>query len=323
MSILLLDMGGTITSAVDEVGTLNGSTARHRLAHILPKTHSSVIIEQLYSGLSEAMTFEDMMGVVAAVGRAETDETIEGIVVAHGTDIMEETAFLADLSCRLMKPIIFTGAQIPHGMPHSDATSNLADALTAASNQVLAPLGVLIAFGGYLIPAWQAYKADTVALRAFEARDGNVGTSTPIFSPPSPVDRLPLRDPVAPAASVEIVMLGAGCTGRLILSCIVSKVRGIVIAALGTGNAPASVIAAVQQANQAGIIVVISTRCVSGSTAPVYASGANLVDVGAMMSGPLGPSQSRMLLSVLIAAGDGRTAIAQVFSSVSSFGVLL
>lgn len=312
--ILLLDAGGTISSRPGDDGALTAGLAADRLISMVPRDAWEVRVRQVYSGLSEEMSFSDMVGIVDAVALAQADPEVSGIVVAHGTDIMEETAFLADLMVMRGKPVIFTGAQRAAGQARFDGPRNLRDAVVAAASPAMAEAGVMIAFAGRLVPARQAAKVHTSDARAFRARDGGEGwvrgwavTAPPISPPVLPLARR------TPADGVELIGLGAGSSGSLIRAAAGLRLRGLVLCALGRGNAGAAVLDAVKAAIDAGLVVVVASRCQGGASAPDYATGMALERAGAIFSGGLGASQARILLSVLLAEHGSGPAAAAAF----------
>src|SRR3546814_620982 len=113
------------------------------------------------------MTFAEMGRVGDAVADQLKDPDLESVVVLHGTDTMEETAFLLDLHHDDQRPVVFTGAQRTFDHPESDARSNLAAAISAGLDISSHGRGVLIAFGGSVHPAAGTRKSDTTALDAF------------------------------------------------------------------------------------------------------------------------------------------------------------
>ncbi len=312
--IVLLDAGGTISSQPDGDGALAASHAADRLAVMIPQAGVPVRTRQVHSGLSEAMDFADMAAIVSAVVAAQADPEVDGVVVAHGTDIMEEVAFLADLMVVGDKPVVFTGAARAAGRSRFDGPQNLRDAVTAAASPALVGSGVTIAFAGRLIPARQAVKVHTSDRRAFRPRDGREGkvlgrTVVPlaIIGRPAP---LPL---VAPAGAVELVALGAGSNGALIRAAAGLGLKGLVLCALGRGNVGPAVLEAVKAAIAAGLVVVVASRCPEGRSAPDYATGLALERAGAIFAGDLGSSQARILLAVLLAVHGSAEAAGAAF----------
>lgn len=294
-----------MTCRPDSLGALSGGMDADRLLPFLPTHGSAVEISRVFTGLSEEMQYPDMVEVVRAICAAECDPAISGIVVVHGTDIMEETAFLADLSVSCVKPVIFTGAQRPADQQYSDAFDNLRDAMTAARDMSLASHGALIVFNGRLIPAKQAHKWHTTSLGGLVARDGNDGwVRGRELLPPRAVGRQPPIPPVIPDCSVEGILLGAANSDRLIRAALNAGCKGIVLSALGAGNAAPCVCAAVEEAVQGGVPVVVCSRCLAGESAPVYSSGRRLVEAGAISAQLLGASQARILLAILLATHE-------------------
>jgi L-asparaginase len=300
--IRLLDAGGTISARPDHDGALAASAAEGRLTRLLGAVPVRVEVRQIHTGLSEAMSLADIAAVVAAVVDAQADPAVDGVVVAHGTDVMEETAFLADLTIVSDKPVIFTGAQRAAGSARTDGPRNLRDAINAAASPALVGAGVMIAFAGQLTPARQAAKMHTSDLRAFRARDGREGRIVGRTATPArPATRAAPLPWVVPSAAVETIALGAGSGGALIAAAADLGFKGLVISALGRGNAGPATVSAVRAAVAAGVVVVIASRCPGGRTAPDYAAGLALHQAGAIFAGDLGVSQARMLLAVLLA----------------------
>jgi L-asparaginase len=312
--ILLLDAGGTISSRPDRDGALAASNAPNRLEAMVPRGDIPVRTRQVHSGLSEEMSVTDMAMIVAAVIAAGLDPDVDGIVVAHGTDIMEEVAFLADLMITRSKPVVFTGAQRAERRGRFDGTRNLRDAISAAASPAMVGTGVVIAFAGRLIPARQAVKGHTADARAFRSRDGQEGkVMGRVALPPPPASRATPLPLVTPSGSVELIALSAGSTGALIGAAVTLGLQGLVLCALGRGNAGSAVIEAVRAAVAAGVVVIVASRCPEGRTAPDYATGLALERAGAIFAGDLGSSQARMLLAALLSVHGSREAAGAAF----------
>lgn len=315
MSLRLIDAGGTITSIPGPSGALLGNRHEDRLRPHLPSQFRALDIQTVYSGLSEEMSFKDMALVTKAIVDAEADPAISGIVVAHGTDVMEETAYLSDLFHSGQKPVIFTGAQRAPGAPDYDGLYNLTDALAVAQRSQAAQLGTLIVFGGRLIPAWQANKCDTIDLKGFTARDGQFGVlerDSHIRFP----DLAPRPAPLTwrePSERVTPLLLGAGSSGAMIRAAQYTDYDAIVLSALGSGNASPDVVDAVREVSDKDVLVAVASRCTAGRAVSTYDSAARLVEAGAIMTHGLPASQTRILLSLLLAQ-VGITRLADTFT---------
>ncbi|WP_300574840.1 asparaginase domain-containing protein [Phenylobacterium sp.] len=298
--VLVLDAGGTISSQADARGVLGGGQGLSLSADIGDVRLS---LRQVHAGLSDELSLADAAAIVRAAQAAAADaaDDLAGIVVAHGTDTMEETAFLADLVWTSPRPLVFTGAQRAPAHAEFDGARNLTNAVALAVNPAARDRGVLLAFGGRILPARHAFKAHTSELAGFADRQGDAGASGDVLA------RLPrLQDRPAPLPdlrldpSVEILAASLGSGGGLIDAAVAQGARGLVLQALGRGNASPPVVAAVGRACAAGVVVVVASRCPFGQVAPDYASGARLADAGAIFSDDLGASQARILLSAVL-----------------------
>jgi L-asparaginase len=312
--VLLLDAGGTISSQADARGVLSGGQG---LALGAGAGDVRLSLRQVHSGLSDELSLADAAAIVRAAqaAAAEGADDLAGIVVAHGTDTMEETAFLADLVWTSPLPLVFTGAQRAPAHPEFDGAQNLADATALAASPAARNRGVLLAFGGRVMPARHAVKAHTSELAGFADRQGEAGET-----PDAILARLPhLQDRPAPLpdlgldTSVEVLAASLGSGGGLIDAATAQGARGIVLQALGRGNASPHVVAAIGRACAAGVVVLVSSRCPFGQVAPDYASGARLAEAGAIFSADLGASQARILLSAILGVEpSGEAAAARI-----------
>jgi len=303
--VLVLDAGGTISSAPAANGALAGGRA---LAAALGDHAADLRIERVYSGLSEEMSLVQAGAVVAAALAAAERSDVSGIVVTHGTDTMEETAFLADIHWTSQKPVVFTGAQRSPDQPGFDGLANLNDALSLAASSEAEGRGAWIVFGGHVLPARGAFKQHTSALDGFAHRMGLgaiMGQPLPDRVRPSPLPPGPCDE------RVDLIGLGLGASGRLIDAAVAGGERGLVLEGLGRGNAGPIVADAVSRAIEAGVAVAVTSRCAEGDVSPDYATGRRLADAGAVFCNDLSPSQARILLARMLALhGEARPALA-------------
>ena len=286
-AVLLLDAGGTISARPAANGALAGGERLELAGEV-----GEVETRQVYRGLSEEMSLSDACAVVAAAQAAADEPGVTGLVVTHGTDAMEETAFLAQLAWRSAAPLVFTGAQRAPGAADFDGASNLALALRAAADPALKGAGVLIAFGGRLLAAHGAFKAHTQELAGFDRRfDQDMGATE---RRPPPLPRL------TPDETVEIIPAGLGVGGRMVRAAANSGARGLVLQAMGRGNASPDMVQAIGEAIAGGCVVMVASRCPYGAAGADYAAGRALADAGAIFVGDLGPAQARLLLAAML-----------------------
>ena len=298
MRLVLIDAGGTI-SAVDHGGGFEGG----RLPDETLAAPRAVVpdleldVRTVYQGLSEAMAMDDAMAVVRAIAEAASEPDLDGILVAHGTDAMEETAFLATLTTQIDLPVVFTGAQHTPSDADYDGLDNLTLAVRAIAEGKARGTGPLIAFGGKLLTAWRARKVHAQALQAFGPEDADLAEAKAAARARIPCQR--------PSEDVEIIALGLGASGRMVRAAARSGVRGLILQAMGCGNASDDVVAAVRDALEAGCLVGVATSCFEGEAIPFYASGRRLEDAGAVFMKELDPRRARVVMAC--ALGDGRT----------------
>ncbi|WP_165491957.1 asparaginase domain-containing protein [Egibacter rhizosphaerae] len=235
-------------------------------------------------------------------------EDIGGVVVLHGTDILEEVAFLADLWHGGDDPIVFTGAQRPAGHPVGDGPANIRDAILVAASEVARDVGVLVCLGGTVIPAAAAGKRHTASLEPFGPARATVGqVAGDAFLRHQAVAR---RDawPVAPLGHrVDLVRLAAGTDGALVRAAADAGAAGIVLEAFGAGTAPMDVVTAVDDVTRRGTIVLLASRCESGGvwSQPGDGSANHFAAVGAVAVGDLDGAKARMLLLAALATSGG------------------
>ncbi|MHA7209623.1 asparaginase [Arthrobacter sp. MDT1-65] len=309
--VVLLATGGTIASRTD---TADGATlAADAGGTVLAAAGASAVAVQVVDLMQKGsylLTFDDMLAVCEAVHAAlEAPETL-GIVVTHGTDTMEETAYLADLLHDDPRPVVFTGAQRAADSSDPDGPANLRTAIALAASSDARGRGALIVFDGEVFALPGTRKTETTKLRAFGNPDlgsaGSVTTTGEVLLGPAHRRPAPLDIPPADAGiRVDIIACYPGADATLFAAALAAGARGIVLEATGLGNANAELSNAVRDAVQDGVVVVTSTRVHAGPVRGVYGAGGGrtLEDVGAVPSGLLRPSQARTLLQALLALG--------------------
>jgi L-asparaginase len=236
------------------------------------------------------------------------DPSIDGVVVTHGTDTIEESAYLATRSIATDKPIVFTGAMRNASELSWDGPANLSDAVRVAASSEARGYGALVLLSGRIFSALDVTKAHTHMLDAFESPGlgpvGVVDDNEVVFRRMLP-PQSPILSPPALAHPIDIVMAFAGADGRLV-DCARETARGLVIAALGRGNVPPPMAAAIGRCVAAGLPVVVASRAPRGRVGRTYGyegGGAHLARLGAIFTGSRRPQQARIDLMLALGLG--------------------
>lgn len=308
--VVVLATGGTIASTRDASGA---STASRGIGSLLEGADWGGITVESRDVLrtnSFLLTHADLRLLCEEVAREAARGDVDGVVLTHGTDTMEETAFLLDLVHGGSKPVVLTGAQRPADALDSDGPVNLRQAIAVAGSGAAASRGVLIAFAGHVYPARGTRKAHTVAAAPFRTADGGpvgsfVGDRLRFAATPDRPAPLPPPTDAFDTTRVDVVSVHPGADAVLARAAVAAGARGVVIAGSGVGNGNHALRDWVAEATGAGIAVGLSTRVPEGPVLPFYGNGGgeDLVRAGALPLGALPLYQARLLLAVLLASG--------------------
>lgn len=244
----------------------------------------------------------------------------DGVVVTHGTDTLEETAFFLHLTLATRTPVVLTGSMRHAEEVSWDGPGNLLDAAYVALHGQSRGRGPLVVFGGDILDARTVTKVHTSAVDAFGGYPGPIGRidrtgeggQVRYFAMP---EARPVYTPPGVSAHVEILYAYAGWQGEGYAQAD-ARSDGLVIAALGTGNLPAELLPPIARSAAGGKPVVIATRTHAGPVLPVYGypgGGATLVGAGAIPASFLNAHKARLLLLVLLSLGRDTAEIRRVF----------
>jgi L-asparaginase len=324
--VVLLATGGTISSRASEAGgaAVASDTGEQVFASMgVPAAHPVRVVDVFRKG-SYLLTVDDMIAICATIRQALADPQVLGVVVTHGTDTMEETAYLVDLTHDDPRPVVFTGAQQAADADSPDGPGNLSRAIAVAGSPRARGTGVLLAFAGTIFPAAGVRKRHTTSLDAFANPDfGTVGSvsdsgevEVEVQAARRGLSPLPLPGAEAGSPRVDLVAAYPGADAALLRAARLAGAAGIVLQGTGTGNANRVLCREVADATAAGVVLVTSTRVESGPVVPRYGDGGgeDLRAAGAIPAGLLRPSQSLVLLSLLLRLGTPAAGIAEAFA---------
>ncbi len=244
---------------------------------------------------------------IAALQGGPVGDRPRGIVITHGTDTLEETAYLLARTLDPTVPVALTGAMRTSSDPDWDGPRNLRDAAAVAASPGSAGRGAMVVFAGSVFAGLEAVKTDTMRPDAFSAPHGRpVGRVTEgrveYFAAPRPAVPLAAR---GLDARVVVIPMVIGDTGVL-LDLARPTQDGVVIEAFGSGNLPPGAVPAIRRWLEEGKPVVLASRCATGVVTPAYAfegGGAGLAAMGVLPAGPRTASQARMELALSLSAG--------------------
>ena len=306
-TIVVLATGGTIASRQNLTqGTSLPSLSGNELVSAVPALRKIATIrtEQIATVGSRDITPAIWLRLAARANQLLAMPDVAGIVITHGTDTLEETAWFLDLTVQSNKPVVIVASQRPASDSDSDGPRNLLDAVRVAASPEAGGKGVMVALNGQINAARDVTKTHTSQVETFRSLEfgelGIVDAETVCFY------RAPLRRqtiPVGPRTTlprVEIVYSYAGADGRLIRALLKDPdLGGLVVAGVGLGNVPAGVADAIEEARKQGVPVVIATRVLSGrvfSLGDGKSSAIGLKAIGCVLADNLTPQKSRVLL---------------------------
>ena len=322
--IALLFTGGTISMRHDAAA--GGAIPKLSSREILEATRGIEEIADLETEDWGAfpgphMTLERMWALRNRIVELVTRDDVQGVVLTHGTDTLEESAYLCARSIETRKPIVFTGAMRAASSLGWDGPANLLDAALVAASEEAVGYGVMVVIGGRIFAGLDVTKAHTHLLDAFESPGlgpvGVIDDERVIFRRALPASASVL-DPPSLAAPIDIVPAFAGADRRLLDACLGTG-RGLVVAAMGRGNVPPVMAEGIAAWIEAGKPVVITSRALRGRVGPTYGyagGGRRLVEMGALFAGSRRPQQARIELALALGNGDASPSmLAQLFAS--------
>lgn len=321
--IVAITTGGTIAMKLDpETGGLIPAVSGEDLLAAVPALKDVAEIEvveqsNIPSGhITPQMMFELSRRIDAIAQRGDVD----GFVVTHGTDTLEETAYLLDLTLHTEKPVCVTGAMRGASDTSWDGPGNILAAVKTAASDEAVGQGVLVVLNDVIHAACDVTKTHSVNTDTFQS---------PWWGPVGHVyfDRVVFRkktlgrqkiQPEALVPDVYLIKCAAGLDDFLFQCLIKKKVSGIVVEAFGCGNVPLGVRKGIFAAREAGIPVVLATRVHAGRVAQVYSytgSAGEMYSHGIILAGELTGQKARLKLMLALGITRDNEQLRQFFES--------
>ena len=321
--IVLIFTGGTISMRHDP--SADGAVPRLTGQEIVQATRgladiADVEVEEWGMFPGPHMTIERMWDVRNRIKHHLARPDVEGVVVTHGTDALEESAYIVGRSLSPEKPVVFTGAMRPASDIGWDGPSNLLDAVRVAASPLSRGKGALVCMSERIHSALEVTKTHTEARDAFESPslgalgevdEGIVSYRRALLIMPEPLA------PVRPVEPVDIVQVYAGADARLLDASRTSGARAVVVAAMGRGNVPPAVFDGIVRWVEFGRPVVITSRALRGRVGPTYGypgGGRRVLEAGAIFAYGKRPGQARIDVMLALGLGMGCAEIRELFA---------
>jgi len=309
--IVVLATGGTIAGAAAsdvQAGYTSGQVGVQQLLAAVPQAKKLATLrgEQISNIGSQDMNDEVWLKLAKRINELAAMADVDGIVITHGTDTIEETAYFLNLVVKSRKPVVLTAAMRPSTALSADGPLNFYNAVAVAANKDAAGRGVLVVVNDWIHGASSLTKTSTTAVQTFlSPLSGLVGTvaygETEFYRGPVGKNTTQSEfslDGVTALPRVDIVMAHENMDGALIDAAAAAGAKGIVIAGVGNGNMTAGALKALTAQAKKGVICVRSSRVTTGNV------GRNVEvnddEAGLVASLDLNPQKARVLLRLAL-----------------------
>jgi len=323
--VTILATGGTIAGSGATTTTTVGYTAAtvgvDRLIAAVPELAKVAQVkgEQVFQIASENMTNEHWLKLAKRVNTLLAQPDVDGIVITHGTDTLEETAYFLDLTVKSKKPVVLVGAMRPGTALSADGPINLYNAVLLAASQEAVGKGVLVTLNDQIQGARDVTKTNTSTLDSFKTPElgmlGYIQGNKPYFYHASTrkhtadtefdvskLDTLPQVDIVYGYANVSPVALNA---------LVAAGAKGIIHAGVGDGSLASKVLPSLTEARKQGVLIVRSARVGQGIVARNGEANDDALDF--VVSDTLNPQKARILLMLALTRTSDSKDIQRMF----------
>jgi L-asparaginase len=310
--VQLIATGGTIAMKIDPVKHAPvPAISGEDLVATVPEISkvARIEVQNLSNVPSDYMDPDRWVQLQKAVSEALARPEVAGVIVSHGTDTLEETAFFLDLTVESEKPVVLIGAQRNASEKDFDGPRNLLNAARICVEPTARGKGAMIALNNQINAAREAVKTNTSEVETFKSGDfgflGVADNDRVIFHrTPTRRQFLPLKlSEKQHLPRVDIVAMYGGADGALVRAAVAAGAKGVVIQALGWGNMNVPMFEAVKETIAKGVPVVITTRVWNGRVLPNYGfqgGGKTLQEAGAVFGDNLSPQKARILLMLAL-----------------------
>jgi len=321
-NILIVFTGGTFSMKVDKKVT-GGAIPRYSGEELLKKIPEAKKMADIscydfgkYPG--PHVTPEIMIKLSKQLKKKLAERKYDGIVITHGTDTLEETAYLIDLTIKTETPIVFTGSMKNSSDPDWDGPKNLCDSIRVCLNKNSKGMGVLVCLHGEVNAASEVTKIYSDEFETFQSLDfgslGFVQEGRVIYN------RIPRHLEIINTenvnSNVDLITVYAGMDEKFFKYSADSGTEGLVVEALGIGNVPPKAFEGIKYVVEKGITVVLVSRCPAGETDYIYSypgAGKHLHNLGVIFTDYLNGQKARIKLMLALTKTSDRKILTKLF----------
>lgn len=319
--VVVLATGGTIASTYDEeIGALRAALTGDEIVSAVPGLDelARVSVEQIANVNSRDMTPAIWLQLSRRANELLSEPDVAGIVVTHGTDTLEETAYFLDLTVASDKPIVVVGAQRAPTNADTDGPRNMLNAVRVVTSPEAIGMGTMVVMNGQINAAREVTKTNTLDVETFQTLDfGLLGVADVerVRFYRRPTRRQTIELPAdAELPNVAIISEYAGSDGRAIRLLLEDgNLDGLVVAGLGLAHVSTPTLEALREVRAAGIPVVVASRVLTGRIVPLYANNIDLLEIGSVQADNLSPQKARVLLMVAMTRTTETEALRGIF----------
>ncbi|WP_121662619.1 asparaginase [Metabacillus litoralis] len=320
-NILLIHTGGTISMKEDEeTGEVKPGEKNPLVEHIKEVPDINLISTELFHLPSPHITPLNMLQIKNYIEEMKKIKNIDGVVITHGTDTLEETAYFLDVTLSLSIPIVLTGAMRSSNELGSDGLYNLLSALKVAASDCAKNMGVLVVMNDEIHTAKNVTKTHTSNVATFQSPQyGPIGMVNKggVFFHHTPIVTNPLHAETLDK-NVFLIKAFAGMDGSLLNGIEQLQPDGLVIEALGQGNVPPMMVPGIKNLLNKKIPIVLVSRCFNGIAQDVYGyegGGRQLKELGVIFSNGLNGQKARIKLMIALETTKDQQALETIFAT--------
>lgn len=309
--VILITTGGTIASKRNEFNKLESGKLSGDEILALCDLDNKIDIEliDLFQIPSMHMTYDNLNLLNKVIHEKLKDENVSGIVITHGTDTLEETAYFLELTVNDSRPIIVTGSQKSPEDIGTDVYSNLRNSILVASSKQAKNIGTCVVFNEKIFHSKYVKKSHSSSINGFGAIGyGMLGyidnDEVIIYQKPTNKEFYEIQS-IYP--NVEVIYAYLGASSAILDFLLITNVEGVVIVGAGRGQVSREMTESIEKLCKKGVKVVLTTSTEEGRVFPTYdyyGSANNLQNMGVIMGGDFDPKKARIKLMLMLANDD-------------------